>query len=372
MSDDDLLDWLRLTRTPGLGPVGLRRLLQALGDPAAALRAPPRAWQPWTGPQAAAGHADRQGADEQARRAFEATLSWQTEDPARRAVLAWGDPAYPALLLQTADPPPLLWLTGDSDWLSRPSVAIVGSRSATPQGLDNARAFARALSQAGLTVVSGLASGIDGAAHEGALEGPASTVAVTGCGPDLVYPSRHRRLAARIAQAGALLTEHPPGTPPLAPHFPKRNRIIAGMALGTLVVEAAPQSGSLITARLALEADREVFAIPGSIHSPQARGCLQLIQQGAQLVTGVQDLLDALPRHALATTDPRPAPHAPPAAPEQDPLLRALGHDPISLDELADRCGWPADALQARLLDLELEGRVARLPGGQLQRLARA
>lgn len=162
MSDDDLLDWLRLTRTPGLGPVGLRRLLQALGDPAAALRAPPRAWQPWTGPQAAAGHTDRQGADEQARRAFEATLSWQTEDPARRAVLAWGDPAYPALLLQTADPPPLLWLTGDSDWLSRPSVAIVGSRSATPQGLDNARAFARALSQAGLTVVSGLASGIDG------------------------------------------------------------------------------------------------------------------------------------------------------------------------------------------------------------------
>jgi DNA processing protein len=254
--------------------------------------------------------------------------------------------------------------------LQRPALAIVGSRSATPQGTANARAFARDLAARGWCIVSGLALGIDAAAHEGALDATAGagTVAVVGTGLDRVFPAAHRALAHRIGAAGALLSEYAPGTPPLRQHFPERNRIIAGLAQGTLVVEAALASGSLITARLASEAGREVFAIPGSIHSPQARGCHALIRQGAKLVETAEDIVEE-----LRGQRPLPLPGAgdDAATADEDPLLAALGHDPVTLDALLARTGDSAAVLSARLLELELEGRVARLPGGLYQRLAR-
>jgi DNA processing protein len=237
------------------------------------------------------------------------------------------------------------------------------------QGLDNARSFAAHMSGQGWTIVSGLAVGIDAAAHEGGLDGPGSTVAVVGTGLDRVYPARHRELAHRIAERGVLLSEFAPGMPPLAENFPQRNRIIAGLARGTLVVEAALQSGSLITARLAAEAGREVFAVPGSIHSPLSRGCHLLIRQGAKLVERAEDLLEEL-EPAIAR-----APAAAAAAADSgsgDPLLEALGDDPVTLDALSARTGFSAQALSARLLELELEDRVARLPGGLYQRRHRA
>jgi DNA processing protein len=286
-----------------------------------------------------------------------------------RSVLTPGDPLYPPLLLNTADPPLLLYVQGRVAHLSRPSVAVVGSRHPTPQGAENARAFARALAERGYVVVSGLALGVDGQAHDGALAGTAGTVAVVGTGLDRVYPARHRALAHRITAQGALVSEFAPGTPALAEHFPMRNRVIAGLSLGTLVVEAALPSGSLITARLASEAGREVFAIPGSIHSPQSRGCHALIRQGAKLVETAEDIIEE-----LGGTAARQAvlPLAAPAAADTaaDPLLAALGHDPVTMDALLARTGWPVAELGARLLELELAGQVARLPGGLFQRLA--
>ncbi len=229
--------------------------------------------------------------------------------PESRQIVTLGDAALPAGAAQTADPPLLLYAQGRCELLHARAVAIVGSRNPTPQGIDNARAFAGHLSQAGLTIVSGLALGIDGAAHEGALDGPGSTIAVVGTGLDRVYPTRHRELAHRIASEGLMVSEFPLGTPPLPPNFPLRNRIIAGLTRGTLVVEAALQSGSLITARLALEAGREVFAIPGSIHSPQSRGCHALIKQGAKLVDGAEDVLEELHVGASAAGRGTPPSH---------------------------------------------------------------
>jgi DNA processing protein len=261
---------------------------------------------------------------------------------------------------------------GDPAVLSRPALAVVGSRSATPQGLANARAFAAALSQQGWMIVSGLALGIDAAAHEGALEamaqGGAGTVAVVGTGLDRVFPARHRALAHRIAAQGALVSEYAPGMPPLREHFPERNRLIAGLSQGTLVVEAALASGSLITARLASESGREVFAIPGSIHSPQARGCHALIRQGAKLVETAEDIVEELRGQRPLVLDAA-APSDGEAAVADDPLLAALGHDPVTLDALLARTGESAAVLSARLLELELDGQVARLPGGLYQRL---
>ena len=286
---------------------------------------------------------------------------------ADRHLIVLGDPRYPPRLLQTVDPPLLLYVQGDLACLSAASVAIVGSRHASPQGLDHARQFAARLAEAGWVVVSGLAQGIDAAAHEGALKAGARTIAVMGTGPDLTYPSRHRALARRIAGQGALVTEFAPGTPPLSENFPQRNRLIAGLTQGTLVVEAALRSGSLITARLANEAGRDVWAIPGSIHAAQSQGCHALIKQGAKLVDSPEDVLDELrapgtPAQARLAldddSDPAPA----------DPLLQALGEDPVTLDALLARTGWPTAELSARLLELELEGRVARLPGGLYQR----
>jgi len=251
--------------------------------------------------------------------------------------------------------------------LGEPGLAVVGSRNPTPQGKENARSFSAHLSQAGLTIVSGLAMGIDGAAHEGGLAGTGSTVAVVGTGLDRVYPRRHLELAHRIANQGLIVSEYPIGMPPLPPNFPLRNRIIAGLTRGTLVVEAALQSGSLITARLASEAGRDVFAIPGSIHSPQSRGCHALIKQGAKLVDSAQDILDELPWHVPLATS---AADAFPSTENGDPLLQAMGFDPVNLDALVARTGWPTQQLNARLLELELVGEVARLPGQLFQRVS--
>jgi len=280
-------------------------------------------------------------------------------------LLAWDDPDYPRALLELGHAPPVLYFVGRRELLNRPALAIVGSRNATPQGLDNARAFARALADAGLTIVSGLALGIDAAAHEGALDGGGSTLAVVGTGLDRVYPARHRDLAHELAARGGLLSEFAPGTPARASHFPRRNRLISGLARGVLVVEAALSSGSLITARYAGEQGREVFAIPGSIHSPLARGCHKLIREGAKLVETAQDVLAEL--GLGQRTPPAPATAVATEGSHAD-LLGALGVDPADLDSLAARTGLSAQALCASLLALELDGKVVALPGGRWQR----
>jgi DNA processing protein len=365
LSADEFAAWFRLLQTPGVGRGTARRLLTACGDAPSVLRATPASLQGLVGATVMQA-LQVPPPDFDARLA--AALSWLAASSDHH-VLALGDAAYPSLLLQTADPPLLLYLQGDPSRLMQRAVAIVGSRHATPQGLADARAFGAALSAQGWTVVSGLAQGIDAAAHEGALTGSAGTLAVVGTGLDQVYPARHRELARRIAQHGALLSEFPPGTPPLRENFPQRNRVIAGMSLGTLVVEAALQSGSLITARLASEAGREVFAMPGSIHAPHAKGCHALIKQGAKLVETAQDILEELsPGLARQEALSFPAPSDDPLRPA-DPLLAGLGHEPVTLDALMARTGWPAAELMARLMTLELEGRVARLPGGLYQQL---
>lgn len=380
MERDELADWLRLALTPGIGDGTARRLLAAFGLPGAVFTQSPAALRDVVTPaQAAALQRPPAALDAQLAR----TWDWlQTVEPdgAVRRLLTLGDPGYPAALLESADPPPMLYLLGapafDLTQLAR-SVAIVGSRNPTPQGELNARAFARALGEADVVVVSGLALGVDGAAHQGALDaveaaqrGPRlATVAVVGTGLDRVYPARHRALAHRIASNGLIVSEFALGTPPLHPNFPRRNRIIAGLARGTLVIEAALQSGSLITARLAVEQGREVFAIPGSIHSPQSRGCHALIRQGAKLVESVQDVLEELRFDSAATATSH-------ADAEETPdhadlaLLQAIGFDPVGLDALCARTGHGAATLQGLLLELELEGRVARLPGGLFQRVA--
>jgi len=280
-------------------------------------------------------------------------------------------------LLLIPDPPVMLYALGQTAALqglkAEQSLAMVGSRNPTPQGQSNAREFARALAGSGLTIVSGMALGIDGAAHDGALQGASpqalATIAVVGTGLDRVYPRQHRELAHRIAQRGLILSEYPLGTPPLNANFPKRNRLIAGLSQATLVVEAALQSGSLITAKQALEQGRDVLAIPGSIHSAQAKGCHALIKQGAKLVESAQDVLEEL--RMPDPFAPVPLALAPTAAPTEteDELLSAMGHDPVGLDALQARCGWPTARLQAQLLELELMGQVGRLPGGLFQRM---
>lgn len=357
--------WFRLLQTPGLGRESVRRLLASFGSPDEVLRASQSALQQVVGPQVAQALAREHHEFPERLRAARTWL----DGGAGRGVLTVGDADYPPQLLQTADPPLLVYVQGDAKLLARRSLAIVGSRNASTQGADNARAFAAHLSRQGWAIVSGLALGIDGAAHEGGLEGPGSTIAVVGTGLDRVYPSRHRALAHRIAEGGVLLSEFAPGTPPLPENFPTRNRIIAGLSRGTLVVEAALKSGSLITARLAADNGREVFAVPGSIHSPLSRGCHALIRQGAKLVESAEDILEELqePAARAATAQPR-AESATETTTDGDPLLEALGHDPVTLDALCARTGFSAQQLGARLLELELQDRVARLPGGLYQR----
>ncbi len=389
MQPTEAAAWLRLFSTPGVGPATARKLLAAFGSPEAVFAAAPAAWEALLGPRLAPALAST---PVQLERVLAQTLGWLAAAPDRHHLLTLGHPHYPAALLQTPDPPLLLFVQGQLTALAHPTaLAIVGSRNPSPQGAENAQAFARALSQAGCCIVSGLALGIDGAAHRGALEGSAPTLAVLGTGLDRIYPRQHQELAQRIAAQGALISEYPLGTAPLAPHFPQRNRLIAGLSQGTLVVEAALQSGSLITAELALQYGREVFAIPGSIHSTQSRGCHALIRQGAKLVESAQDVLEELrpphtrpaPQqgqldwgwgdHLVPTAPPAPAePGQPRRASPESALLQALGYDPVGLDALQARCGLPTAELQAQLLELELCGSVRRLPGGLFQRQAQA
>jgi DNA processing protein len=374
---DELAAWLRLLLVPGIGREGARRLLAAFGSPQAVIQAPEPALATVAGERLGALIAS-EPADLAA--SLDAVRRW-LDGGDDRHLLTLGDAAYPRALLESPDPPLLLHVQGDLAHLCRPAIAVVGSRKPTPQGADNAHEFARAFGSAGYAVVSGLALGVDGAAHEGALASGAPTIAVVGTGLDRVYPARHLDLARRIARQGALVSEFLPGTPPLPENFPQRNRIIAGLCLGTVVVEAALRSGSLITARLANEAGREVFAVPGSIHAEQSRGCHALIRDGAHLVESAAEVLDELRQPGLAlasTAAPTPAEAAgdapgdalPDALP--DALIEALGHDPVTLDSLQARTGWPTAELLARLLDLELDGQVARLPGGLYQRRASA
>lgn len=375
MDDLERRAWLRLALTPGIGPATARALLGAFGLPDAVFAATPAQLLRVVGePLArtiAAAPTDEQSV------AIDAAIDWLGGDPARH-LLTLADAGYPRGLLAMPDPPPLLYAIGRLDLLAQPALAIVGSRSATQQGAATAESFAAGLARAGLTIVSGLALGIDAAAHRGALRAAAdgargSTIAVVGTGIDLVYPSSNRPLTEQIRREALVLSELPLGTPAIAHNFPRRNRLIAGLARGVLVVEAALRSGSLITARLAAEQGREVFAIPGSIHSPVAKGCHRLIKEGAKLVESVQDVLEELRIEASAGSDAT-QPGGPPAAaaglpPAQAEVLAALGHDPVDLDQLAQRTGRAAGELTATLLELELAQHVERLPGNRYQRL---
>lgn len=387
MERAELAGWLRLSLTPGIGDGAARRLLAAFGLPEKIFAETSTALRQIV----SAAQAD---ALRQAPPGLQAQIdqTWQWLQPTAddgavtRRLVTLGDAGYPASLLEMADPPLMLYVLGAAAFdltQLESSIAVVGSRNPTPQGAANARAFGRALGEAGLPVVSGLALGVDGAAHQGALDAAGdalrlATVAVVGTGLDRVYPARHRDLAHRIMLQGLIVSELPLGTPPLTQNFPKRNRLIAGLARGTLVVEAALQSGSLITARLTSEQGKEVFAIPGSIHSPQSRGCHALIRQGAKLVESVNDILEELPAlRAAGGTAAGLFEHANAGDPasssgQENPLLEALGFDPVSLDALSARTGWSAAVLQAKMLELELDGQVARLPGGLFQRAAAA
>lgn len=384
---DDLAAWLQLVLTDGVGPATARDLLSRFGLPGEILSAGFPALQKCVPEKIALALAGKPDTAMQLQ--IDKTLAWAAEPGNHLLTLA--DANYPKALLSIADPPPLLYAKGRTELLSRPGVAIVGSRNATAQGMQNAERFAQTLSSGGLCVVSGLALGIDAAAHTGACSAKpehGSTIAVTGTGLDLVYPAKHRALAHRIAAHGCLISEYPMGTAAIAANFPRRNRLISGMSLGVLVVEAALQSGSLITARSALEQGREVFAIPGSIHSPLAKGCHQLIRQGAKLVESAQDVLEELQLHALSpvrqravnssthsTLDSamvmqRVSTEAPPPTNERArQVLQAAGHDPTSVDQLAERTGLAASEIQATLLLLELDGRFERMGDGRYQRL---
>jgi len=358
IDDVELRAWVRLSLTQGIGPRAARDLLSAFGLPGALFAASRAALERVAGEAAASALLAPEPVS-----AIDRALAWLRAD-ASRSLVTLADADYPAPLLALADPPPLLYLQGRRDLLSRPALAIVGSRSATRQGEANAEAFASHLAGYGLTIVSGLARGIDSAAHRGALEAEGSTIAVLGTGADIGYPISNR------PRHGLLVSEYPLGTPGLAHNFPRRNRLIAALARGVLVVEAALHSGSLITARVAAELGREVMAIPGSIHSPVARGCHQLIREGARLVESAQDVLEELRMDAL----PRPAPSA--DAPDRPGrsdamLLQAIGFDPVDLDTLARRTGLEPGPLSARLLELELTQDVERLPGNCYQRLRR-
>lgn len=353
-----------------MGAAGLVRLVERFGSASAACAAGDRALASEKVPEAA-----RQWIATPDAALVDADLAWLAHPDAH--LVPWTSPDYPPLLRRAAHPPAALFVAGDVDLAWTPQVAVVGSRNPTSGGRDNAAAFAAELARHGFTVTSGLAEGIDAAAHRAALDAGRPTLAVVGTGPDRVYPSRHRELAIAVRETGAIVSEFPPGTPARRDHFPRRNRIIAGLSLGTLVVEAGLTSGALITARLAAEAGREVFALPGSIHNPLARGCHRLIRDGAQLVETVQEITAALApiaaqladalrtRLAIATSTPQPGAgraraQAPAGAadPDYETLLAALGHDPVGIDELALRTGLTVGVLSSMLLVMELEGRV--------------
>jgi DNA processing protein len=357
--DPGLASWLQLALTPGIGPVTFQRLLRQFGLPQAVLAKKRIELAALASPGVLAALDSDEVAQAVAR-----ALAWAAEPG--HWVITLADETYPRPLLEIADPPALLYARGRVDLLQRAALAIVGSRNATPQGEANAAAIAKALSETGLTIVSGLALGIDAAAHRGGLGGPGSTIAVLGTGIDVVYPSRNAALAAEIAERGLLISEFPLGTAPAGQNFPRRNRLISGLARGCLVVEAALASGSLITARAAADQGREVFAMPGSIHSPLAKGCHGLIKSGAKLVESAEDVLAELSgfrASGYASTTKE----IPPSA--EAGLLAHMGHDPVDVDSLCSRAGMSAEQVSSELLRLELDGRVTALPGGLYQRL---
>ncbi len=392
--------WLRLSLTEGVGPDSARRLLAAFGPPEAIFQQSEVALRQCVSAQQAKA---LQTVPQEAAALTDTTWQWlqdgantksktNSETGMGRAVVTLGERDYPSALLQIPDPPLMLYALGQTHalqlLLAEHTVAIVGSRNPTPQGHSNAREFARSLCASGLTIVSGLALGIDGAAHEGALLGapdrppsahPLATIAVVGTGLDRVYPRQHLGLAHQIALRGLILSEYPLGTPPLRAHFPQRNRLISGLSQATLVVEAALPSGSLITAKQALEQGRDVLAIPGSIHAAQSKGCHWLIKQGAKLVESAQDVLEEMPNLAkrpdgLERSEESADPETDNdlfSSPDESVLLSALGHDPVSLDALQARSGLSTAILQGQLMELELMGQVGRLPGGLFQRVSR-
>jgi len=361
---DEQLSWLKLTLVPGLGPAHFNKLLETFHSPEAILDASQTQLQ-------SSGLSTKlcQSLKETDEKQLQHVLSW-LESSANHHLVCINDQQYPALLKSIHDAPLVLFVHGEVALLSQHQIAMVGSRNPTRGGQETAYAFAKHLASTGLIITSGLALGVDGASHQGALDTGSPTIAVTGNGLDRVYPARHRDLAHQIAEQGALVSEFPPGTKPLPHNFPRRNRIIAGLSLGTLVVEAAQKSGSLITAYKALEQSREVFAIPGSIHNPLARGCHQLIRQGAKLVETAQDVLEELSSIAQASFEMSESPAKPVGVPPvQDEshqvILDAMAYDPVNIDTLANRTGMTAHDISSILLILELEGTISSQPGGR-------
>lgn len=366
--------WLALDLIPGLGGEGLRQLLAQFGSPAAVLAQSGSTLTRTVSAKVAAAITSGPAAEK-----LDAAKKWL--DGEANHLLTLADADYPASLLEISDPPPILYLKGNRALLAAIGIAVVGSRNATPVGLQNAEAFSRALSLAGLTIISGMALGIDAAAHRGGLDGGASSIAVVGTGLDLIYPARNKALAKELAEKGLIVSEFSLGTPALAQNFPRRNRIISGLSRGVLVVEAALASGSLITARQAAEQGREVFAIPGTIHSPFSKGCHQLIKQGAKLVDDANDILVELQwRNTVASTT-KSGDHGETSDAASDyendtdhdaatdPVLTAMGYDPASIDALMERVDLPADQVLLRITELEIDGVIRSLPGGKYQRM---
>ena len=356
--------WASLQLLPGLGTRALVALLRHFGGAVELRAASRRSLTKVASPEHAA--ALERGPDPVV---LEATLVWLREPG--HSLVAWDDADYPRALLAIADPPPAFYFIGRRELLDRPALAIVGSRNATPQGVEEAEAFGATLSAAGLTIVSGLATGIDAAAHRGGLCADGSSVAVVGTGLDRYYPPANRALQERLEREGGIVSEFSLGMPPLAENFPRRNRLISGLSRGVLVVEATLNSGSLITARLAVEQGREVFAIPGSIQSPFSKGAHRLIRDGAKLVETAQDVLEELRFEAApssAAPEPVSSALAGAASEAAERVLSALGHDPAGIDQLARRSGLAAEAIAATLVKLEITGRVVVLPGGWYQR----
>ena len=361
----EFTNWLRLMETPGVGNETARRLLSAFGLPEAIFGASLQSLQQVVSPRVA--KALQQPVSAALQDLINKTAVWLQRPECR--ILTLADSRYPSALLNIPDPPVLLYALGDLQFLNRTMIGVVGSRHATVQGIRHAHDFSAALSCAGVTVSSGLAAGIDAAAHEGALTGDGSTVAVVGTGLDKVYPARHKELAHRIAAKGCIISEYPLGTSPVAANFPRRNRLISGLATGVLVVEAAAQSGSLITARMAAEQGRDVFAIPGSIHAPLSKGCHQLIRQGAKLVESASDILEELPQNIVASVKPEQS-----TEPKREPVSTedwagCLGYDPVALDVLSQQTELSIADLQSCLLVLELTSQIEMLPGGYVRKL---
>ena len=369
----EISQWLTLNQTPGLGNAAFCQLLSKFGSPEGVFNAKLSQLREVVNDNIAQKISN--GVDAEM---IAPTLKWLEKDNAH--IVTFADSTYPQKLLEISNPPAVLYAIGNLHWLNHPTIAMVGSRSATPQGEKNAEEFAKSLCEQGLCVISGMALGIDGAAHRGSLKANGATIAVVGTGLDIVYPARHRDLAHKIAERGLILSEFPLGTPSKAQNFPRRNRLISGLSLGCLVVEANIDSGSLITARLAAEQGREVFAIPGSIHSPVTKGCHQLIKQGAKLVESVQDILEeinwvsivnSLPsKNSLLSISPSGLmPDVSPNSPQTNTVLDFMGFDPVNFESIRTNSGLTTEALSSMLMLLELENKITSLAGGNYQRL---